>query len=253
MSLEAVGGDFARSRTHEMARLSTSGASVASLYRDEGEFRRILSDLRVEHAFDAAAVRDLYWKLGAIIGKWISEQQRLEVSTVGKAFLSAAKNLNEVSTLLGGLETGIHSDVEIAVASHAAKSLAIDPTVGSLEKARELVSAFRRDAARMAHVCMVARADLPDQAGERGRRALDWYDDFTALLLDIANIADVKPTMRKNRISGARSGWLFEAAQALESFLYPEMRSPSAEACGTRLERSMRRLRQRARQNSRAG
>jgi len=80
---------------------------------------------------------------------------------------------------------------------------------------------------------------------------LDWYDDFTALLLDIANMAGVKPTLRKDRSIGARSGWLFEAAQALESFLYPEMRSPSPEACGKRLERSQRRLRERERQKAR--
>jgi hypothetical protein len=234
-----------------MARVSTSGASVASLYRDEGELRPILADLRVAHAFDGAAVRDLYWKLGAIIGQWMSEQQRLEASAVGKALLSTARNLNEVSALLGGLETGIHSDVEIAVASRTAKYLAMDPSVGSFEKARELVSAFQQDAARMAHVCMVARADLPDQPEQRGRPALDWYDDFTALLLDVASTADVEPTLRKDRDSGVRSGWLFEAAQALESFLYPEMCSPSPEACGKRLERSQRRLRERGRQKAR--
>ncbi len=189
--------------------------------------------------------------LGAIIGRWMSEQQRLEVSAVGKALLSMAKNLNEVSALLGGAETGIRSDLEIVVASRMVEYLAMDPTVDSRDTARELVSAFQRDARRMAHVSLVARADLPDQAGERGRRVLDWYDDFTALLLDIANMAGVKPTLRKDRSSGARSGWLFEAAQALESFLYPEMRSPSPEACGKRLERSQRRLRERERQKAR--
>ncbi len=174
-----------------------------------------------------------------------------QVSAVGKALLSMAKNLNEVSALLGGAETGIRSDLEIVVASRMVEYLAMDPTVDSRDTARELVSAFQRDARRMAHVSLVARADLPDQAGERGRRVLDWYDDFTALLLDIANMAGVKPTLRKDRSIGARSGWLFEAAQALESFLYPEMRSPSPEACGKRLERSQRRLRERERQKAR--
>jgi hypothetical protein len=234
-----------------MPRLLTSGASVVSPYRDEGELRRVLSDLRVGHALDATEVHEVYWKLGAIIGQWMSEQQRLEVSSVARALLSAAKNLSEVSILLGGLETGIHSDLEMAVASRAAEYLALDPTIGSQAKARRLISSFRQDAARMAHVCMVARADLPAQAEERGRRALDWYDDFTALLLDVANMADIRPALRKDRTSGARSGWLFEAAQALESFLYPEMRSPSPEACGKRLERSRTRLRERERQKAR--
>jgi hypothetical protein len=234
-----------------MTRLPTSGASVASPYRDEGQLRHVLSDLRIGHAFDVKAVHEIYFQLGEIIGRWMSEQQRLEASPVARALLSMAKNLGEVSVLLGGLETGMHSDLEIAVASRTVECLAMDPTVGSLDKARELVSAFQRNAARIAHVCMVARADLPDRPVEHGRRALDWYDDFTALLLDVANMADVRPTLRKDRISGARGGWLFEAAQALESFLYPEMRSPSPEACGKRLERSQRRLRERERQKAR--
>jgi hypothetical protein len=234
-----------------MARLPTSGASVASPYRDEGHLHRVLCDLRIGHAFDVTAVHEIYLELGEIIGRRMSEQQRLEVSPVASALLSMAKNLSEVSMLLGGLETGIHSDLEIAVASRTAEYLAMDPTVRSLDKARDLVSAFQRDAARMAHVCMVARAGLPDQPGERGRRALNWYDDFTALLLEVADTAVVKPTLGKDRVSGTRSGWLFESAQAFESFLYPEMRSPSSEACGKRLERSLRRLRERERQKRR--
>lgn len=235
-----------------VSRLPSSGATIASPLRDEGEFHRVLSDLHVGHAFDVTAVHEIYLQLGEIIGRWMAEQQRLEVSPVGKALVSIAKSLNEVSALLAGLETGIHSDLEIAVASRTAEYLAMDPTVASLDKARELVSAFQRDAARMAHVCMVARADLPNRAEKLGRRALQWYDPFTALLLQIAEKADLEPTLSKDRITGVRSGWLFEAAQALEAFLYPEMRSPSAEACGSRLDRSRRRLRRRTRQNSRA-
>jgi hypothetical protein len=194
---------------------------------------------------------EVYLSLGTIVGQWLSEQERLDVSPVAKALLSTAKNLSEASLLLSGLETGMHTDFDIEVTSRVANCLALDPAVGSLATAQELISSFRQEAARIAHVCMVARADLPAGPGERGRPALAWYDDFTALLLNIANEAGVEPTLRKDRITGVRSGWLLEAAQALELFLYPEMRSPSAEACGKRLERSLRRLRGGKRQKSR--
>jgi hypothetical protein len=230
-----------------MGRLPATGARIASPCRDEAELHRVFSDLHVGHAFDSIAVHELYWKFGAVIGQWLSEQQRLEVSPIAKILLSTAKNLGEVSLLLGGLETGFHSEVEIAVAARTAKYLALDPAVGSYEKAQELISLFRQDANRIAHVCMVAVADLPEQSAQRGRRALYWYDDFTALLLDIADKAGIRPALRKDRGTGARSGWLFEAALALETFLYAQMRSPSAEACGSRLDRSKRRLQRGAR------
>jgi hypothetical protein len=90
---------------------------------------------------------------------------------------------------------------------------------------------------------MVARADLPDRPEKSGRQALDWYDEFTALLLELANKATDARTRWKGR-DRVRIGWLIDAARALESsFLYREMRSPSSEACGKRLQRSRRRLR----------
>jgi hypothetical protein len=235
-----------------MPRLPVAGASIASPLQDEGELKRVLSDLGVDQVLSPTAVHELHLNLAAIIGQWMLEQQRLEVSSVAGSLLSTARSLNEASLILGGFETGFHSYLEITVASRIAQYLALLPGVNSLAEAQELISSFRQEAARIAHVCMVARADLPDRPEERGRRALRWYDDFTALLLDLANKAGVQPTLRKDRNTGVRSGWLFEAAQALEPFLYREMRSPSAEACGTRLDRSMRRLRQRTRQNSRA-
>jgi hypothetical protein len=237
----------------EMSRLPISGASIVSPVQDEQELKRALSDLRVDHALGPAAAHEYYMRLGAIIGQWMSEQQQLEAATVAGSLLSMAKRLNEACVILDGLEPGLHSDLEISVASRIAQYLALEPGVKSLNEAQELLSSFRQQAARIAHVCMVARADLPDDGPKvRGRRALAWYDDFTALLLDMANKSGIQPTLRKDRNSGVRSGWLIEAAQALESFLWPEMRSPSAEACFKRLERSRRRLHDQHRQKGRA-
>ena len=235
-----------------MARLRTSGTAVVSPFRGQGELQRVLSDLGVGQAFDETALKEVYWSLGELIGEWMSEQSRLDRSIVAKALLTTAKNLSEASALLGGLETGLHSDVEIAVASRAAEYLAMEPGVESVGKAQELIASFHREAARIAHVLMVAHANLPDQPDQAGRPALLWYDAFTALLLDIASKAGVKPTLSKDRITGVRSGWLFEAAQALGSFFWREMRSQSPEACGSRLDRSLRRVRGAHRQNSRA-
>ncbi len=215
---------------------------MVSPVQSEAELKSILSNLGVARTFDEAGVHELYLRIGRIIGAWRSEQESKEVQPVAKALLSVARHLTDASELLSGHDTGLRSRKEIEVTSQTAKFLALDPAVGSLTKAHELISAFHREAAWIGHVCMVAYADLANEAGQGGRPALEWYDGFTALLLEIADKAGVAPTQRKDRSSGARSGWLFEAAQALESFLDPWMRSPSAEACGKRLERSRRRL-----------
>jgi hypothetical protein len=110
-----------------MVRLPASGATTASPRRNEAELHRVLSDLHVGHAFDATAVHELYGTFGPVIGRWLLEQQRLQFSPIAKALLSMARNLSEVSLLLNGIETGFHSDLEIAVASRAAQYLALDP------------------------------------------------------------------------------------------------------------------------------
>jgi hypothetical protein len=190
-----------------MTRLPVSGSSIASPLRSEGDLKGVLSDLRVDHVLSRAAVHEIYLSLASIIGQWMSEEQRLEVSSVAGSLLSTAKSLNEAVLTLGGFETGLHSDLEIAVATRIAKYLALVPGVSSLTEAQELISSFRQEAARIAHVCMVARADLPNRPEKLGRRALHWYDAFTALLLQMAEKANLEPTLGKDRITGVRSGW----------------------------------------------
>jgi hypothetical protein len=155
-----------------MTRLPASGARIDTPRRAEEELKSVLCDLGLAQIFDGAAAHELYWKLGAIIGQWSREQERLEVSPVAKALLSTANNLSEVSRLLSGFETGIRSSLEIAVASQVVNSM--DPTISS-QSAQEALRSFCVEADRIAHVCLIAAADLPQAPGKRGRRAHEWY------------------------------------------------------------------------------
>jgi len=191
-------------------------ASVASPRRAEEEFRSVLSNLGADQILDSAAAH--YWTLGEIIGKWLAElEERTEASPIAKALLSTARNLNEVSRLLSGRETGFRTSVEIGVTNETIKYLALDPSLDPTTPASDFIAGFARDAARLAHVCMVAYKAQPDRSAERGRPALDWYDDFTALLLKIADEAGIEPTLRKHRTTGGRgmvrSGWAGLAGQ----------------------------------------
>lgn len=236
-----------------MARLPSTGGWAATPAQDLEDFKRMLLKLCPAHAFDDSAVQDFYEALSAVVGKWFSEQQRVEVSPVAKSLRSMGISLGEVARTMQGHETGFHTDVEIEIVSQIKNYLALDPTVGSIVKADDLITALQRDTAKLAHACLVAASDLATQSGAPGRTRLGWHDAFTELLLKIAKAAGVVPTLGKDRIRGERTGWLFLAAQDLESFLWPEMRSPTPEASWKRLERSKARINKWVGQNPSVG
>ena len=224
-----------------MNRLPTMGAQIAAPRLDEREFRRVLNELGASDALNDADIHKLYLRTGEVYGRWLSEQEAKNVSPVAKALLSTGKNLMAASRILAGHETGFRTHVEVEATSHTARILALDLSIGSLEGANGLISTFQKEAARIGEACMVAYVDLTQKRTKKASQ-LGWYDDFTAILLDIADIAGVEPSLGKDRAKGFRTGWLFKAAQLLEPFLDPFMRSPTAEACGKRLERSRKQL-----------
>ncbi len=185
----------------------------------------------------------VYFRIAAIIASWLDEKEAKEASPLAKALLATGRNLLEASRVLSGRQTGLRTSAEIHATTKVIQRLASDPTVGSIERAQALVSNFQEQSAKIGHACMVAYAALAEKGPQKGRPALGWYNEFTSLLLDTAKTAGVKPSVGRDRVTGERIGWLFEAAQALEPFLYSLMRSQSAEARGKRLERSMKRLR----------
>ena len=232
-----------------MARIPVSGSAVATPLRNMADLRNVLAQLCPDGKFSESDVETCYWRLARIIGQWSAEDNRLDIAPLAQTFMVMSKELKKVAEILSGHETGLHEIHDIAIVSQLATILALDPEIGSRRQADRLIDSFRGDAGKLAHACLVAACDLKQAVGESGRPQAEWHDQFTALLLEVAETAGVKPNLSKDRISGARVGWLLDAAQALESFLDPQMRSPSAEACGKRLERSKTRLGQKHRQN----
>jgi hypothetical protein len=218
------------------------GATLAAPYRTIGELKRALLELCNGHDFDDNSAEQYHVTLARIIGDWLSGEGRLKAAPVASALRSIEKGLSAASALLGGLETGLRSEIEIVVASHVLDLLSKDPTVGSREAARALLSSFRQDAERISHACMIAAASLPDHPEKRGAKKKDWYDAFAAFLLNIAEKARVRPTLYRDREDGLPTGWLLDAAREFETFLPPDMRSPSDAARYKRLERSKNRL-----------
>jgi hypothetical protein len=232
-----------------MARLPTSGSTVATPHLDQVELGNVLAQLCPDGKFSESDIKEFYGRLGRIIGQWSAEHDRLDIAPLAKTFTAMDKELKKVAEILSGHETGLHEIHDIKIVSQLAMILALDPEVGSRQQADKLIASFRGDAAKLAHACLIAAHDLKQQVGKDGRPRLDWYDDFIALLLEIAERSGVEPQLGRDRIAGGWYGWLLDAAQALEAFLDPQMHSPSAEACGKRLERAKKTVERRVGQN----
>ena len=240
-----------------MARLPTRGATIATPFQSgpnprvlsEEDLRDVLADLCPQTVFAKSDVEVFYTKLMFILGLWSAEHDRLDIAPLAKTITAIGRDLDEVAKILEGHETGLHEIHDIEVVSQLATILALDPEVGSRQQADKFIASFRINAVKLGHACLIAAHELKQQVGKSGRPLPEWFDDFTALLLEVAETAGIEPRLSKDRISGARGCWLLDAAQTLETFLDPLMRSPSAEACGKRLERSKTRLRKRHRQN----
>jgi hypothetical protein len=226
------------------------GATIALPYLNEAasepvevDFRNRVLRLCPEHSFDDETLTQLYLAFGAVIGKWLSEWGQPELVPIARRLASTARFLEQLAEGLAGVQTGLRQSEDIEFALLARRALSLNPLVGDSPHANEKLNSFQRQCSEMAQVFWVALKLLNEQHGKRGRPNLEWYDDFTAVLLKLAKLANIKPNLNKDRETGARGGWLFDAAQKLESFLYPPMRSDTLEACGKRLERSLKRLR----------
>jgi hypothetical protein len=223
-----------------MARLPTFGVSLMTPCRDQAELKGALSELCGGMTFEDVVVHEYYVQLALLIGEWLAEQARLETSPVKKALITLAENLTAASASLGGLEIGFRDSLEIETTARVHNLLALDPSVGSPDAARDLLHSFKRYADTIAHACMIAGFDLPSGPGKRGRKEKDWYGSFTELLLKIAKKASIRPMLYQDRAVDRPSvkSWLLEAARELESFLPAEMRSQSDVARYKRLQRS---------------
>ncbi|MGB6759837.1 MAG: hypothetical protein WBE82_18435 [Xanthobacteraceae bacterium] len=224
----------------EMKRLPIRGASLLTPRLGEDKLKQAFADLRVIAVYTDAEIREVYFLLASVCGRYLAEEEAKQVDPVAKALLSTGKNLREASRLLNGRSTGFHDSVELEVTAQVIDAMTSDPT--DTQSAPEFVAAFQVIAARIAEACLIAHAKLSKKASNDGPSPMLWYDDFTAILFGIARKAGIKPNLNKDRVSQQYGGWLFEAAQALEPFLDPDMRSETPGACGKRLERSRKRL-----------
>jgi hypothetical protein len=231
-----------------MARLPPSGAAIATPFLDgqhprvltEIDLREVLMGLCPEAIFTDAEIAEIYLEIRYILGRWHAEQGRPDTASLAASLTQIGDQLDSITAKLSAIESGLHHTKDIELVSRLVSTLSEDAVFGSSghHQARELIASFREDAAEISNACRKGAADFKAYRGKNGRPSLSWYDDFKTLLFRIARSGGVEPSLGKDRITQERTGWLVEAAQRLEMFFDPAMRSPDAEACGKRLERA---------------
>jgi hypothetical protein len=230
-----------------MARLPPSGAAIATPFQltptprvlTEFDLREVLIKLCPDAAFTETDVAGIYLDLQKILGRWYAEQGRPDTASLAADLAKLGENLELIITALSSIESGLHHVHDVELVSKLVGLLSRDASLcGSRQEAHDLIVSFRRHALEISNACRKGAKEFKQYVGKSGRPKLEWYDDFKTLLIKIARLGGVEPDMGKDRITQVRTGWLVTAAQKLETFLDPTMRSPDAESCGKRLERA---------------
>jgi hypothetical protein len=233
-----------------MAPTRLRGASTASLYEFDVTLDRVFSDLSLAplSAEDERKLRD---KLGRIIGRGLAHLElskkhnpegALQSKDIVQALKAIARNFQAAEQKLRGLETGFRHSHEIEVARRARETLAQNPELKI--SASDFLNDFCNRLNTVSHACLVAAADLKRVKGKAGQKPIDWYDDFTRVLICISGRNNIRTTIGTDRTTGKPRGRFLELGAAFERLLYPTMRSPSVGALAKRLSQSCRRIRE---------
>jgi hypothetical protein len=231
-----------------VAQVVSAGSSFASLYERETSLPRVLAELGLEPLSlgDEAAIRS---ELGAVIGKGldrtavtkkINPGAKLQTKDIVGVLRAIARDFRSHEAVLRGRQTGLRQSYEIEVAHRILEVLSKNSEI------KIDADEFLRDScdriSTISDACLIAAKALDLNKGEAGKKAIDWFDDFTRVLVNLAEKNGMRPTVENDRRTGKPKGRFFALATGIERLLYPEMRSPSPSALAKRLSRSLARL-----------
>jgi phosphohistidine phosphatase SixA len=232
-----------------LARLSQTGSGVCSLYELEITFDQVLTNLGLASMPTDERER-IRGELGIVMDRGLGEisgsrklnpEGRLQSQDIAASLRSIAHHLQAASRPLRGRQTGLQQASHILVANRARELLAMNPEIG--DSADAYLSDFCNQLDTVSHACTVAATVLKSNKSKGGRKPLNWFDDFTAVLVSIAKQNGIRPTIATDRSTGVAQGRFLDLAKGFERLLWLEMRSPSRAALAKRLSRALAELR----------
>jgi len=226
-----------------MAKLPKSGIKYQFLDEREVTLAEIVASLGLK-PLSKKAQREIRRRLGFALAMWDEPYTALQTKTVAGSLKTRAKELDQAASLGAITRTGFGREQDIAAGAQLVQILMSNPEIGTLKAAHEYLRNFCDMAGIMASSCRAAAESLQSRKGRGGKSLYGWYDEFTAVLLNICEKNRIEPTFWTDRISGEAAGNLPRIALAFERLLPPKMRSGKPATLVKRLGRSVERLEQ---------
>jgi hypothetical protein len=214
----------------------------------ETNLARVVADLGLE-ALSSSDEAEIRSQLGYVIGrglariavtKKLNPEGKLHTKDIAAILKAIGRDFQSHEAAFRGRETGLRQPHEIEVANRIREVLSKNPEIKI--DADEFLTDFCDRINTISHACLIAARDLQSSKARAGNKSIDWYDDFTRVLVNLAEKNSIRPTIENDRRTGKPRGRFFELAAGFESLLYPKMRSPSPSALAKRLSRSLARL-----------
>jgi len=228
-----------------MAKLPRTGVGYQFLYEYDCTLPGVMASLGLKR-LSKKAERKIRDRFGFALAKREEPYAAVEVHDVVSSLNSHAKRLDKFAPIAGVAKGGMCHTEDIEVACRLAQILSEDSTVGNLAAAHAYLGDFGDRAAMIASACRSAAKRLEPIKGKGGKHRYDWYDEFTAVLVEICKQNKIEPTVGLDRVTGEAVGGLSAVASAFERLLLPSMRSRTPSAMVKRLQRSLKRIGQKS-------
>jgi hypothetical protein len=226
-----------------MAKLPKSGIAYQFLDEREVTLAEIVVSLGLK-SLSKKAEGEIRDRLGFALATWDEPYTALQTKDVAASLKARATELDHVASLGAITRMGFGREQDFAAGAQLVQSLVSNPEIGTVEAAHEYLRSFCDKAGIIASSCRAAAESLQSRRGRGGKSVSGWYDEFTAILLDICEKNRIEPTFWTDRISGEAAGNLPRIALAFERLLPPKMRSGKPATLVKRLGRSVARLEQ---------
>jgi hypothetical protein len=195
-----------------VAQVVSTGSSFASLYELETNLARAVADLGLQplSSSDEAEIRS---RLGYVIGrgldriaatKKLNPEGKLHTKDIAGILRAIGRDFQSHEAALRGRQTGLRQPHEIEVANRIREVLSKNPEIKI--DADEFLSDSCDRISTISHACLIAARDLQSSKARAGKKSIDWFDDFTRALVNIAEKNGIRPTVENDRDTGKPKG-----------------------------------------------